>query len=276
MYYSFNNTGIIRFDTKTGKKKKIRDIKIGKSQGRWFESLSLKGNYFYAAWNKQVGGSRKNGSADYIYRISKDGKKVKKLAKGRMPVIVGNYIYYMKTVYNKQTGYDENANVIMRMKLDGSAKKTVKKLSKGAEVSGLYRCGNQLVYGFEVNYQNYRYYNLNGKALASDTFVWTGNICVDQAKCYTKGGYDYYTDSESRDVLYRKNKKTGKVSKILKLNPKGQFSEKVVSYYVSGDHIIVETFYTHMAFAIDVTKVYYIKTDGKAKKKLGEYNNFLD
>ena len=233
----------------------------------------MKYNYLYAAGDKQVGDYKHQ---YYICRISKDGKKVKKLARGYKPVVIGNYIYYIKTQYNKNEGMDESTNVIMRMKLNGTSKKVVKKLSQNESISRLYRYGNQLVYGLLVDGQEY-YYTKDGGTVEKDNFVRKGNILSDDENGCTVGGYKYYTKvSGGYKCLYRKNQKTGKASKILKMNPEQGYSENVTSFYVSGNYILVETFYTHLAFQVDVTKVYCIKCNGKSKKKLGEYNNFMD
>ena len=275
LYYSYDNTGIIRYNPKTGKKKKIRDIKIGKKQGRYFESLSIKGNYIYASWDEQAGSYQHK---HYICRISKDGKKVKKLARGYKPVVIGNYIYYLKTKYNASNGNDKSTNVIVRMKLDGSSKKVVTKIAQSKEVSGLYRYGSQVVYGVTVNDKEV-YYSKNGTKLDQNSIVCKGNISGKDASGYTTGGYRYYTNANAsngyeRYYLYRENVKTGKVSEIFAVNPEEGYSERIVSYYVTGDYILIETFYTHLAFQVDITKVYCIKKNGKTKKILGEYSNF--
>lgn len=263
-YYSFDNSGIVRVNTK-GKKKKIVGIKIGKSQGLSFSNLNVKGNYIYAQWNKIDSETEPYNKSFYIYRISKDGKKVKRLAQGCMPVVVGNSIYYVKTVYDKTNGCDTVTNVIMKMKLDGSAKKVAKRVSGNVEIAGMHRCENRLVYSVS---DNKAYYELSGKKLNMKRVVLTGNISAEDN--VTTGGYKYYTSGQQKN-MYRKNIKTGKKTKIFTLNTKAPYTEKIISYYVSGSYTMVETFYTHMAFQIDDTKVYMIKNNGASKKKLGKY-----
>lgn len=91
IYFAFNSgtssTGIKKLSTKTGKVKKVFNRKkIKKSVA--YNDVSAKGKYVF--FTASIGKSTNT----YIYRVKKDGKKIKKLAAGRNLVIIGNRIYY--------------------------------------------------------------------------------------------------------------------------------------------------------------------------------------
>lgn len=129
LYYSYNaggtRDGIIRLDTKTGKKKTI--IQNSMADSSWtngFRNLTIKGKYIYATWDKYSG---TDGALNYIYRISKDGSSMKELACGCDMVLKGKRIYYSKCKYIDD-GYGGYTEIVGKasMKLDGTDKRSEK------------------------------------------------------------------------------------------------------------------------------------------------------
>ena len=241
IYYSYNGGGVSmglkRYDTKTGKKKDIK--KMGKHGGEGYNYIQIKGKYIY------VEGAFANGSdgqINYIYRMTKDGKKKKRLAKGRSPILIGSYIYYMKTYYDKEMGIDYDTNVIYRMKLDGTGKKVVKKLSKSTYVESLARCDNKPVY-LSGGYWATECHSMNGRKIDNTAFEvdWNLSRCYSEESGLTvadakEGNYKYYTNKKA-NTLYRKNVKTGKVNKVMTCKGK----ESIGHFRIYGAHVMVNT-----------------------------------
>lgn len=134
LYYAFEmgglRMGIMRYDTKTGKKKTLCKYQSGKEKTNGFYYLNATNKYIVAEWDKAYGTDHTN---TYIYRFKRsNGKSAKKLAVGRNPVVIGKYIYYVEC---KQYGhsswkYTMDTGYICRMKIDGKGKKRICK-SKG-------------------------------------------------------------------------------------------------------------------------------------------------
>ena len=98
LYYAFEmmgvRMGIMKYNTKTGKKSEVYSYKIGKNKkgSNGFSQLSVDKKYIYATWDRYYG---TDATKEYIYRIAKDGKSAKKLALGRDPQLVDGRIYYL-------------------------------------------------------------------------------------------------------------------------------------------------------------------------------------
>lgn len=270
IYYSFNkggaSMGLKRYDTKTGKKKLI---KARKKIVGGFDCIEVKGKYIYMQGNSFPGSG---GDINYIYRIRKDGKKMQKLAKGRSPVIVGKYIYYIKTRFDKEIDSDQDTNVICKMKLDGTGKKVVKRLNKNTLLECLGKCDNKLVYLIGGHWER-RYCYLSGKEIKKDTIVMKWNtaqyseeagIEIAAAKV---GNYKYYTN-KNKNKLYRKNVKTGKSNTVAAFKGK----EKITYFSVYGSYVIIETDKYNKATNKEWTQVYCIKGNGTSKKKIEKWN----
>ena len=86
------------YNPATNKKKKLTSLKC-------MSLDDIKGNYIYFTAKRSS-----SSSTEYVYRISKDGRSQKCLAKGSNAKIVGNFIYY---VY---------CGAVYRVKLDGTGK----------------------------------------------------------------------------------------------------------------------------------------------------------
>lgn len=125
-YCEASDYGIMRFDTKTGKIKKIFGTKYKGKETFGFNHIIVKGKYIYLTWNHIYGtGAEKN----YIYRIQKNGKRAKRLAVGCKPVLAGNRIYYTKCRLVDLDGVKATTEVgPASMKLDGSDKRMEKKV----------------------------------------------------------------------------------------------------------------------------------------------------
>lgn len=96
LYYAFEmmgvRMGIMKYNTKTGKKSEVYSYKIGKNKkgSNGFSQLSVDKKYIYATWDRYYG---TDATKEYVYRIAKDGKSAKKLALGRDPQLVDGRIY---------------------------------------------------------------------------------------------------------------------------------------------------------------------------------------
>ena len=96
LYYAFEmmgvRMGIMKYNTKTGKKSEVYSYKIGKNKkgSNGFSQLSVDKKYIYATWDRYYG---TDATKEYIYRIAKDGKSAKKLAIGRDPQLVDARFY---------------------------------------------------------------------------------------------------------------------------------------------------------------------------------------
>ncbi len=131
IYYIAPSKPIMRYDTKKGKTKKIYSCKAydpyikKKNYTNGFSNIAVKGNYIYVSWTKGYGTSGGEITRVYIYKISKDGKKAKKLGMGASPVIVGERIYYdeLKKTYEYGEYYYESTGNKMSMDLNGKNKK---------------------------------------------------------------------------------------------------------------------------------------------------------
>lgn len=126
-YYFYNHIGnteqsigLYRVEIKTGKRKKIFNQQA--------YGIKVSGNWIYcSSYDNRDGGF-------YIYRISKTGRTVQTLAKGKDAVLTGRYLYYCS--YN---GY--NVTGLWRMSLNGSNKKCLYKKKQNTTIgmAGLYK-----------------------------------------------------------------------------------------------------------------------------------------
>lgn len=131
IYYTAPENELMRYDTKTGKIKKLYSCKVYSSYTKQkeltngFSDLKVKGKYIYVQWTKGHGTGGPGVQESYIYRISKNGKKAKKLAMGANPVIIGSRIYYdeVKKVYQYGEWWYEETQNKMSMKLNGKGKR---------------------------------------------------------------------------------------------------------------------------------------------------------
>lgn len=134
IYYVTPAHSLMRYDTKTGDKKKLYSCKAydsythKKDTTNGFLNLTVEGKYIYLQWTKGYGTSGPDIEETYIYRISKNGKKAQKLAMGANPVIIGNRIYYdeVKKVYQDNEWWYEETENKMSMKLNGTDKRNEK------------------------------------------------------------------------------------------------------------------------------------------------------
>lgn len=159
IYYAIGNDGagqLHKYNVKTKK-----DAVISKAL---YTDISTCGSYVFATRDAYTG---TDGSNDYIYKIRKDGKAVKKLDKGRNPVIVGDWLYYIKTKkYEWYDGfYSDKIQGIYRMKLDGSSRQAI---YKGSDVWNLMASSSKLY--FQQNGKQ-KMMSLTGKNVVNATFT---------------------------------------------------------------------------------------------------------
>lgn len=129
VYYAIGNDGsgaLHKYNVKTK-----RDSLLVKEGN--YADLSVSGSYIFATRDNYRGS---DGSNDYIYKIRKDGKVVKKLDKGRNPVVVGSWVYYIKTKSEKNPwgGLWDRTIGIYRMKTDGSSRQAIYKSSNAYDL----------------------------------------------------------------------------------------------------------------------------------------------
>lgn len=222
LYYAFEmrglRMGIMRYDTKTGKTKKLCKYQSGKEQTNGFYHLNVTNKYIIAEWDKAYGTDHSN---TYIYRFKRsNGKSAKKLATGRNPIVIGEYIYYVECrqysdsfwKYTMDTGY------ICRMKLSGKGKKRICK-SEGY-VRSLFNLNGKIGYVTndcmtdtgEIAF----FFDNNGNKVNTDGFYFNmDGYCSNSDGCYT--GVEgqlwlYDKDFTNHKVLF--NDKNGNIESI--------------------------------------------------------------
>ncbi len=124
MYFSVRTKGLFCYDLTDGNIKRLRSTKSGNaSETVGFPWFTIKGNYIYFDWN-QICNSDENNY--FVYRISKDGKNLKKLAKGYNSLVSGNRIYYQRLIADPEYIGQDYGDGFGSMKLDGTGKKKIK------------------------------------------------------------------------------------------------------------------------------------------------------
>ena len=128
VYYTRNmdgtRTGIVRYDTKTKKKKTIVSYKYKGNATNGFSNMLIKGNYIYVVWDQYLG---TNCAEPYIYRFDLKGKNRKKLACGYDFAIKGKVIYFIHCKMTYVGGqYQPEEKGLYRMSLTGKSKKKAK------------------------------------------------------------------------------------------------------------------------------------------------------
>lgn len=248
MYFAFGCDGggdLYKYNIKSQKKTLIASGK--------YRSLSIRGNYIYACYNKYSGS---DGTDYYIYKINSSSKAKKKLANGFCPVILGNYIYYIGMQKGKFYGYTVDNKIlgVYRMNFDGTGKKRIYSSSK---VFRLLAGKNKLY--MRIGYQtDTKYYSpATKKVYTAELFQHSFNTKINTYSygyyCnIVGGGYRYYPYSNG--MVYRE--KNGVAKKILNVNQK---IEKLI--YTNG-YIVIVTESGNKAYA------YMFKQDGTNKKFL--------
>lgn len=225
--YSLEPTGIMRYDTKTGKKKEIFSSKKDGNDTNGFDHLTVSGKYIYCTWDVGAGTSALD-AQQYIYRISKDGKKSERLACGYAPVIAGNRIIYQQSkLVTNEMGmvYTVSTGKTYSMKLDGTGKRKVK--APNIKLASLYS-------------------DIQNKSVNQ----------TDPIK-----GYRFYK-SENGKKLYRINTKTGKTQTIISSD------SSIDYFYVSNDYIVYGVIKPNKKKTVAGISYYIVKTNGKKKKTL--------
>lgn len=141
IYYISEGTGtnkIIKYNIKTEKKKVLLSAKLTNYETKRFTSITGKGKYIFFSWDRAKKGEFYEN--EYIYRMTKDGKNIKRLAAGENAVIQRNRIYYKKNKVVKENGRTETkyTEKTYSMKLDGSDKRKEKNVKIKARSGGGY------------------------------------------------------------------------------------------------------------------------------------------
>lgn len=128
IYFTVRTKGIYSYDISKETVKRVVSTEVKDKKYHYdttigFSWLSAKGDYLYADWNQMPNAEEND---EYVYRISKDGKQVKELAKGYGTVLSGNRLYYTRLAEDADTGHDREDGY-GSMKLDGTDKKKIKK-----------------------------------------------------------------------------------------------------------------------------------------------------
>lgn len=214
LYYC-TQKGIERFNTKTGKHNLAVSNKYKGENTNGFSDLNIKGNYIYCTYDLQLGSSD---NRIYIYKISKSGKKIK-LDSGYFPIVVGNWIYYIKSKFITENNFTYQKDIgIYKMKLDGSSKK---KISNDPYLYGITK--SNIVVGnndeiFEISLKN----NKIRKKIS------------DKKRYITKNKYNWGNDFDKNKTIVKVNGYTYTViegdQKIIQSSPS---KKKRIIYKVS-------------------------------------------
>lgn len=275
LYYAFEmmgvRMGIMKYNTKTGKKSEVYSYKIGKNKkgSNGFSQLSVDKKYIYATWDRYYG---TDATKEYIYRIAKDGKSAKKLALGRDPQLVDGRIYYLALKSKSEDGmnYSEDTGTVMSMKTDGTDKKKVAQIVNSGDAYrySLFQSEGKIYYTKEN--ENKTFYDLEGNSYQREAFaVKDENYLSVSLEAVNDGTYTYRTTGKDRYMqtkLYRTDNRTGKKNLV------ASFKLGIEKYSVCGNYVFVEANVPYKG--ADVTEkfaVYCYKADGSSKVKLASW-----
>lgn len=235
IYYSVYNK-LYRFDTSQRKVKLIKKFK-----GFSLSAINVYNKKIYLAVNSYQG---TGGAIDHIYRINQNGSGARKLTKGSNCMVVDGNIYYIQTKYNPSWQSDSTV-AICRMKLNGSGKKVLRKVSNARRLSvysgRVYYYEAGTIYSMKIDGSDFRtevtgYVNPlgveNGWLYYSNYVAGGLNIYRERIGSYgsefvagvvsgasIQGAVLYYTvrldhKFPGKCAIYKKNLNTGKVTKI--------------------------------------------------------------
>ena len=219
LYYAFEmmgvRMGIMKYNTKTGKKSEVYSYKIGKNKkgSNGFSQLSVDKKYIYATWDRYYG---TDATKEYVYRIAKDGKSAKKLALGRDPQLIDGRIYYLALKSKSEDGmnYSEDTGTVMSMKTDGTDKKKVAQIANSGDAYrySLFQSEGKIYYTKEN--ENRTFYDLEGNSYQRGSFaVKDENYLSVSLEAVNDGTYTYSTTGKDRYMqtkLYRTDNRTGR------------------------------------------------------------------
>lgn len=238
IYYSYNmdgnRMGIYKMNVKNKKVSKVIDHKNNGKYTNGFSDLMVKGNYIYCNYDLYPG---TGDSFSCIYRISKNGKSKKRLDYGNRPVVIGNWIYYIKHKVKTTTYYGVKTTStvpvgIYKMKLNGSKKTRLSKRTNIIPHAVSYN-NNKIVYTSDKkSYQM----KLNGKIssynFAKSNITPTYDSTGSMISSITKGNWVYYI---GEDGLYRQLK-NGTNRTLLSIYYPGE----VTNFLILGNYIMVK------------------------------------
>lgn len=273
IYYAYEmgglRMGITKYNPTTKSKKVI--FSGGNKIGNGFYNLTVKGDSIYFIWDRAIGTSE---SERYLYRIKKNGKGLKKLAKADSYVVKGNKIYYFDAGLDieGQVIDKRNTNVIRKMNLDGSKKERVKRLKKVSDFIQLALYKEKLIY---IDWKS-NYYDLNGKKIKIEkNTYYEGTVYCgydNKGGSVMINGYRYYWNKNA-DTLYRKDR-NNKVNKIIEI--KNKYGGDIGDFTVCGNYVLIRCYSEKLIRVSDdydamTGAVYSVRVDGKQKHKLKEW-----
>lgn len=246
--YYCTQKGIERFNIKTRRHNLFISDKYKGKDTNGFRDLNIKGNYIYCSYDLQLGSSD---NRVYVYRIRKNGKKIK-LDSGHSPLVIGNWIYYIKSKFITESDFTYQQDIgIYKMKLDGSSKT---KVSNYPYIMGATK-SNLLVY----NGAKIKTIDLKNNKIQRE-------IRLDRA--YTNGNWSYICEGAMKVggnvYTWSENSIIGGKNFIYQVSNEAYIKE----YDILGDWMIVRVNTSGRKYN---SYIYGIKMDGTKKILLAKW-----
>lgn len=266
IYYTatdYSGWGLNKLDPKTKKSTTVVDWK--KFNNRTLAELTIKGDYIYFLANTS---KDRYGCYYELHRVKKNGSGLKSLKVLTDDfVIVGKNIYYVENKIDKESIGEEGMDAegylptgrIMKMNLDGSGKKVVKKYSTRDHQYTLAVYNGKAIYGDKYGAWNYKTLG-GGTSIRIDKVAKLGTDRQDidpisECDVYVNG-YKYYRNDDGS--LCRMKNGSEKEEVIVNESKRG----KTHRFRVCGDYIIGQGW-----SGLDYV-IFCVKTDGKEYKVL--------
>ncbi len=250
LYYGFNKN-LYRYNISTGKRALLMERKCNE--------ITKKGTYLYFTNDEYIGS---DGTDLGIYRIGTSGMGKKFLDNGCDPVIIGNYIYYIKMRHEVEEYFEKDFVLgVYRMNLDGSGSTCI---YESADVELLASSGNNLFILPSCSSSMCYCYNTKTKKITSANIAgYSRNVTNSSNDGGMYGGgykFTYFGNS-----IYRN--KAGKKAKIL--TAEGNFD----SMFFSNGYVIAKYQGPYNPSGVGGWKadIYIVKKNGTGKKLVEEW-----
>lgn len=181
-----------------------------------------------------------DGSDRFIYKMSKDGSKVKKLASGYSPVVIGKYVYYIavkKQLFSDGVYRETESIGIYRMDSNGGQKKCIRKFDSKFGTNRIMAGKDRII---AKNYVNSKLYamSLSGGLKRIDA---TSNMRItttfDNIKI-SNNIYGYSYSSSGNALIKHK----GTAKKVIYRFPKNEYGNGTISSITDlGKYLFVTT-----------------------------------